>query len=185
MKVVPPYSPIDLTIPEQTLYAQLPTEGELVDPRSRGIGQKAGSAMAELMKSLQGRDAIPELRQSVFADPVYAETGKRSPMQVFESNGTRDQDIFRHSHFLPYLRYFVEGPALPRAVMSKLCELLADEMGPSNRFRAECRAYARDLQRRHHRELRELRTQFYRLALELGLQPNEARMIRETLKQAR
>lgn len=38
----------------------------------------------------------------------------RSRADVFEKNGTRGEAIFRHPHFLTYLRYFLYGAAKDR-----------------------------------------------------------------------
>ena len=63
--------------------------------------QRNGEAVCALMKSLIARKVIPELRVKWFTDPAYFPGGRgKSRQQVFERNGCRGEDIFRHPHFL-------------------------------------------------------------------------------------
>jgi hypothetical protein len=94
---------ITLTVEEQGLASSIDFD--------RASGPYNPDAMEELMNSLLGRDAIPTPRWSFFTDPYIGGHGK-SHLEVFEGNGTRGRDIFRHPHFEQYLRYFIYGPKL-------------------------------------------------------------------------
>jgi len=55
------------------------------------------------------------LAATIDLDPAYFVCGHGlSHLQVFEKNGTRGDDVFRHPHFVKYLRYFLYGPDLRR-----------------------------------------------------------------------
>lgn len=72
---------------------------------------EAFEASNTLVNTLFERDAIPEVRIRYFVDPNFnTGRGKMSIKQIFEKNGTRGNEIYRHPHFVPYLRYFIEGP---------------------------------------------------------------------------
>ncbi len=69
-----------------------------------------------LTQSLIERKALPEHRISYFISAEYRLSDTRSSrMEVFESNGTSGEAIFRHPHFLKYLKYFIYGADLPVA----------------------------------------------------------------------
>jgi hypothetical protein len=58
--------------------------------------------MPVLTESLFGRGAIPEARRRYWEDPEYnTGKGRTSRKGVFERNGCRGRDIYRHAHFLP------------------------------------------------------------------------------------
>jgi hypothetical protein len=106
MKYIPPL-PIELSSDERVHFDVLTSENPSSDWAVKG------TAMELLVDSLTRRGVIPKIRLSVFTDAAFAETGTKSPKQIFESNGTSGGDMLRHPNFLPYLRYFVEGPSLP------------------------------------------------------------------------
>ena len=85
---------VELTDDEAKWNDQIPST-----PGGTEWSQVADS-MEALCKSLLKRRALPEIRLRVFADPNFAETRAKSPKQVFESNGTWGDEIYRHPHFI-------------------------------------------------------------------------------------
>lgn len=74
-----------------------------------------------LTQSLIKRNAIPEIRQNYFIDAKYnLSNSHNSKAEIFESNGTLREDIFRHPQFLKYLKYFIYGADLPSEFKSQL-----------------------------------------------------------------
>jgi hypothetical protein len=106
-----PPRPLELTELEATLFVKIPQ-----DPTHDGWKEVA-DAMERLALSLFARDAVPEIRLRLFSDPNYAEVGNKSRMQVFESNGTAGNDIFRHPNFIPYLNHFIHQNYPPLQLM--------------------------------------------------------------------
>jgi hypothetical protein len=95
------------------------------------------------------------------------------------------RDILTSVHFLTYLRYFIYGPSLPPAVIEgfqeevKACGMVTsgDIIPLGNRARKEARGAALDNG--------SAAEEFYKLALECGLEEYEARSIRDRVKKAK
>jgi hypothetical protein len=127
------------------------------------------------------RGAIPEIRLNYFTQPEFntAGRGKRSYRDVFEENGTRGNDIFEHSHFLSFLRYFIAGPDLPADTIDGFCEIIDEDDGHAT-------GDTIDLLRRFVRS--EIRTkglgsnapeEFFKLSIETGMDAQTAGRIRK------
>lgn len=145
-----------------------------------------GEAALALMKSLIARNAIPDVRSKYFTDPDFNVGGRgRSRAQIFEKNGTHGEEIFRHPHFLKYLHYFLYGPDLPPAVIEAFRQKIAD-MGPvTSSDIVPLSAFARKLTRDHRLRGDDPAEEFFKLALDCGLERFEARSIRDSVKAAR
>ena len=126
------------------------------------------------MRSLFDRKAVPAVRLRYFTDPDYNVGLRKSRLQVFESNGTIGDAIFGHGNFLKYLKYFIHGPDLPRSVLEGFCELI-DRDDDRDRSRAYVRAQIRS----NNLERRAAAEEFYKLALECGLDEPFARSLRD------
>jgi hypothetical protein len=172
MKYTPPL-PVDLSSDEQAQFDLLTSE----DTSSDWAVQ--GKAMESLVESLRQRGVIPEIRLRVFTDAAFAETGSKSPMQVFERNGTTGGEILRHPHFVPYLRYFIKGPSLPAKVISGLCQLLNEDAGTSGEVMTQYRRFARESVRTYGLKPKNAATEFFRLGVEIGMSVDEARILRD------
>ena len=155
---------VELTDDESTWYAQLPSS---VDGNM--VWTPIADAMESLFKSLIDRNAIPEVRLSIFGDPGLAEKGNKSPKQIFESNGTMGDDIYRHPHFIKHLRYFVGGPDLPVDAISGFCKVLNDDAGTSGMILDELCRFVRACVRDYRLDRRSAARGFYRLAVELNI----------------
>ncbi len=141
--------------------------------------------METLIKSLLDRNAVPQVRLRLFCDPDYAETGNKCPQQVFESNGTSGNAIFRHPHFIPYLRHFIHGPDLPRAAIDGLCKILNDDLGTSGGVMDQYRKHARECVRRYGLVASDAATEFFRLGVEIGMEIHRARTLRDAARSTR
>jgi hypothetical protein len=144
-------------------------------------------AMHELMHSLLHRNAIPEARWKFFTDPEYFIGGHGlSHCQVFEKNGTRGDAIYRHGNFLKYLRYFIYGPDLPQPVIEAFRQNVVDCGEPFTSSDAHTVAdSARQITRSHGLHPGDAAEEFYKLALDCGLDLEDARKIRDSVKKVR
>ena len=177
---------IELTEREKTLVSQ-------INFNFSGTSYNADSwrpiadAMEELMRSLLGRNAIPEARRKFFSDPTFFIGGHgRSHLQVFEGNGTRGDAIFRHPHFAKYLRYFVYGPDLSKPIIAAFQQRVIDCGDPfTSGDSITVGDFARQLTRSHGLEAGNAAEEFYKLALDCGLDSGDARSIRDAVKKLR
>ena len=100
---------VELTDNEQMLVARI--DFESCDRESYLNNQEP---ILALVRSLSDRNAIPEQRLKYWNDPEYNVGGRfTSKRGTFERNGTEGDEIYRHPHFLKYLRYFLYGADLP------------------------------------------------------------------------
>ena len=109
---------VELTEEEQKLYQDVLSLdiNEDYDERIRKL-----DSLKLLTKSLLDRKAIPEQRIKFFTDKDFQFGGaKKSRKEVFESNGTKGTEIFRHAHFIRYLIYFVEGANLDNHLIKSI-----------------------------------------------------------------
>ena len=173
---------IELTVEEKALLGRIdlaPTSPERHDPEHWNA---VGEAALGLMKSLIARKAIPDVRSRYFTDPDFNVGGRgRSRAQIFEKNGTHGESIFRHPRFLKYLHYFLYGPDLPPPVIKKFRQKIAD-MGLVT---SSLGAFSRQLTRAHGLRSGDPAEEFFKLALDCGLELCEARSIRDSVKAAR
>ncbi|SHG06886.1 hypothetical protein SAMN05444274_1334 [Mariniphaga anaerophila] len=76
--------------------------------------QKSLDALLDLTESLIAREAIPKNRLKYFLDRDFQHgRTKLSRKEVFESNGTKGKQIFRHPNFIKYVDYFINGANVP------------------------------------------------------------------------
>lgn len=172
---VPKPEVVQLTAEEQELLARIPF--------SKGYEYetyKETSAVAvALTRSLLQRKAVPQIRVRYFTDPDLNIGSTRSRKEVFEKNGTQGEDILRHVHFLPHLRYFIFGPDLPEPVIQGFRDILIDDCGTSGEVRDQLRQFARHSVRRFSLNRKDAAEEFYKLALECGLVEWEAGSVRD------
>ena len=100
---------IVLDVEERAFFDQIRLEWDYRMHDPDGFNQNA-ELVAVLMVRLQKRTAIPEARLKYFTDPEYRTGRIRGSLRdLFLRNGNTDEEIVRHPHFLPYLRYFICG----------------------------------------------------------------------------
>lgn len=172
---------IELTDRERTLASRIVFD---FHPGVNDVEWRAvADAMEELVNSLLERNAVPLQRRKYLADPEYFVGGHgRSRLQTFEKNGTRGNEIFRHPHFLKYLRYFLYGPDLPKPVIAAFQKKVMDCGSPFTGSDAlEVAAFARGLVRSHVLDSQKVPEEFYKLALDCGLDAADARAVRDSV----
>jgi hypothetical protein len=157
---VPEIKPIELTPEEAALRQQMEAELSSGSPYS-------GKAARSLLKSLQNRAAIPQARVHDFTEPFPGGRGK-SHKDVFEKNGCRGDAIAEHPHFVSYLRYFMNGPALPANTIEGFRKIMIEDSGTSNMVMDQLRKFVRAETRRLKLERDVAREEFWRLAQEVG-----------------
>jgi hypothetical protein len=102
-------------------------------------------------------------------------------MQIFEDNGTSGQDIYRHPHFARHLRYFLLGPDLPPRVIADFAQALADCGQVTSGDQEGLQRLGRTLVRTFGLDRRLAAEEFFKLAVELGLDTTYARGIRDSV----
>src|SRR5712671_7060683 len=120
---VPEIKPVELTAEEAAFRQQMEAEFSSGSPYS-------GNAARCLLKSLHTRGVIPEARVRDFTEPFPGGRGK-SHKDVFEKNGHRGDAIVEHPNFVSYLRYFMDGPALPAGTIEGFRKILIEDSGTS------------------------------------------------------
>lgn len=144
-------------------------------------------AAAPLARSLLARRAIPKVRVRYFFDPKLNIGGHgKSRKQVFEANGTSGDAILSHGNFLKYLKYFIFGPDLPDTTIDKFIKILVDDLGSSGEVLEQLRRFVRAETRRLRSERpQDFAEEFFKLALESGLDVGLAGSIRDAARTAK
>ncbi len=171
---------IELTPAEAAIRARIG-----FDPAELQAAQRIednGEAVVELLASLIERRAIPDIRRKYFTDPRYF-TGraKTSWKGVFESYGEEGEEIFRHPQFLKFLRYFLDGPDLPKPLVEAFQGKVGAHGANATGDVEPLREFARDLARQHAVVPARASEEFYKLALECGLSEPRARSVRDAV----
>jgi hypothetical protein len=177
---------IELTKRERVLVSQIDFD-QPAGTHNADSWRPTGEAMHELMVSVLDRKAIPGARIRFFTDPACF-IGERglSHCQAFEKNGTCGDAIFRHGHFVKFLHYFLFGPDLPQPVIGTFRQQVADCGEPFTRSDALAVGdSARRLTRSHGLNPGVAAEEFYKLAIESGLDADDARVIRDRVKKLR
>jgi len=173
-------SPIELSEEERTLWERIDFNPPLVGGNDNSVRDSIEPGY-KLTLSLIDRKAIPAMRWNYFSDPELNIGSSKSRKQIFEQNGTRGEDIFKHPNFHQYIRYFVLGPDLPDATMTTFSDAIShcepvtsrDQIAFCDLAKREVRN--RNLERRHAAE------EFFKLSLELGLDVYMSRSVRDAV----
>jgi hypothetical protein len=178
---IPLVAPIELTPAENEFAVQLN-----LNSTRRVHGDTlttAGAVASRLMESLLERQAIPDIRMRYFTDPELNIGGRgRSRKQVFEDNGRHGSQIFRDGNFLKHLRYFVYGPELPSAVITRFQEKVGDCQLITSGDILPLADLARSLLQKSKPATIDAAEEVFKLALECGLTFSESRLIRDRVK---
>jgi hypothetical protein len=171
----------DLTAPEKELLAKIRPDQRMLNGYEDET--RNGNAVCALMKSLLARHAIPVPRVKYFIEPAYHLAGReKSRKQVFERNGCIGDEIFRHPHFLEYLRYFLYGADLPDAVTQEfrsIARFMGEVTPKSITFLSKP---ARNMARAYALDPHEAGDEFYKLGLDCGLKPAYADDVRRAVR---
>ncbi len=174
--------PIELTQEETELVSQIDFSTDTLSPGFFDRLSASCKIAPILFKSLAARQAIPQVRLDFFFKRGHVPGSKLSHHEIFEKNGTRGEAIFAHGHFLPFLRYFVFGPALPTQVIDRFCELV-DESALHIDQMSDLQKLARSAVRANPRERRSIAEEFYKLGLEVA--PEFAHVVRDAAMRTR
>ncbi|MBZ8119813.1 hypothetical protein KUD11_14320 [Roseovarius sp. LXJ103] len=146
--------------------------------------KRQGLLVLRLLKSLVERSAIPEARLRYWSDPEYQiGRSKASHKGLFERNGRQGDEIYTHPHFLKYLRYFLYGANLPEGAISEFERVIGNPEWVSSGDITDITKGTRDIVRRH--GLKDQDEEFFRLALDVGLDVWFAKSVRDSVKQVR
>ncbi|MFZ5669049.1 MAG: hypothetical protein ACOY4K_06120 [Pseudomonadota bacterium] len=153
--------------------------------RAPGRFQANGDAVVQLVQTLYARGAIPKHRLSFFQDPEWNPSGRGvSIQQYFERNGTSGEAILRHGNFLTYLRYFLFGPELPAAIYKPFHKAVEECGMITSGDIKPLSDLARRLARTHGYSYSSADV-FFQLALECGMDPDDAGYVRRSVQQIR
>jgi hypothetical protein len=175
---------IPLNAQEQELLHQIAFDVKTRTPYEErlAIFGRAG----ELTERLLERNAIPVHRLDWFRKPEHFIGGHGSSReQWFKRNAQPGTGIFRHPHFLKYLHYFIYGPDLPERVMSAFVAEVEDRGMITSGDILPLAKSARQQARTHGLDAKSACEEFYKLALEHGLDADDARTIRDQVRTAR
>lgn len=151
--------------------------------RSHESIKRSCEAAAKLMPLLLQRNAIPEQRLRYFTDPEL-NGGKKSRRNVFEGNGTSGVAIFGHGNFLPHLRYFIHGAALPEYIKVEMTTLVGDPSNFTGGDLESIRKLARQLVRSSGLDASSA-AKFFQLMNDIGLSPEDADSVRRAVMSVR
>jgi hypothetical protein len=141
-----------------------------------------GNLVVQLTSSLLKRKAIPDHRLAYFSDPEYNVGGRgKSRRDVFFQNGHNDDSLMRHGHFLQYLRYFIHGADLPTELVASFKKAVENCGMVTSGDIAPLTATARQLTRTHRLNPKSAADEFFKLSLDLGLDPSVAASIRSAV----
>jgi hypothetical protein len=172
---------IELTEEEVTILSGIEMEPINLDHEKLA---RQGPLVLCLLQSLKERNAIPRSRILYWSDPKYeVGTQNTSHKGRFERNGRHGDEIYAHPHFLNYLRYFIFGAQLPANVIAEFEELVGIPSWVSSSDITKVTAGTRNIFRKHN--LQGTEEEFYRLALDLGLDQHVARNVRDSVKQVK
>jgi hypothetical protein len=157
---IPEIKPITLTSGEIELRQQMEADFS----KSSGY---SGEPALRLMKALSARKAIPEVRIRTFTGPFPGGRGK-SHLDDFKSHGNRGDDVFKHPHFVAYLRYFMDGPSLPPLTIEGFRRILIEDLGTSGMIMDQLCAFVRAEVRRLRLDRSAAKEEFWRLAQEVS-----------------
>lgn len=117
------------------------------------------------------RGAIPAIRVKYFSEPeLNTGRGNKSHKEVFESNGTRGDDILEHPHFLKFLKYFIGGPDLPVETIEGFCEIIKKDGGYVTGGTLDMLwPYVRSEIRKKNLDRLHAPEEFFKLAIEVGV----------------
>lgn len=172
---------IELTDEESEILSGIELDQPVLDHEQY---KRQGPLVLRLLKSLVERSAIPEARLLYWSDPEY-QIGrlKASHKGLFERSGRQGDEIYTHPHFLKYLRYFLYGANLPEGAIFEFEKVVGNPEWVSSGDITDITKGTRDIVRRH--GLKDQDEEFFRLALDVGLDVWFAKSVRDSVKQVR
>jgi hypothetical protein len=174
---------IQLTQEEDELLKTIDFDLSQSDWEARRACLEAAGALTE---SLLKRGTIPEIRRRYLTDAELNIGGHgKSRIQGFTTHGLGHSETFRHGNFLKYLRYFIYGPDLPPATIEGFTKIINDDSGTSGEVLDQlCRFTRAEVRRGLPDERYKLPEEFFKLALEKGVDLHVARCVRDSAQKA-
>lgn len=173
---------INLTEQEETLLNSIVFDVHEYNKLSRKEKAAQCQRVTELAKSIWRK--VPQLRRDIFSDAKYNPSGRGKSMeQIFNYNGSHGLDILCHPDFLPFLKYCIFGPSLSPEIIAEFQEVVKSCGNiTSGDYAHKIKPALVDICMRHYVP-RDLRNEFFRLALETGLDVDTAKMVRQYVMQ--
>lgn len=137
-----------------------------------------GTLVSQLTHSLLNRNAIPTQRLKYFTEPAYNIGGRgKSRQENFIRNAGGTENMIRHGHFLKYLRYFIHGANLPEDILTEFSNAVKECGNITSGDIDPLSKRARELIRTFNLVPKSAADEFYKLSLDLGLDPIDATSI--------
>jgi len=170
---------IELTSEERSILERIKfDQADVANPTEHRAN---GDAVILLVRSFDARAAIPAHRSKYFTDASYNTGGHgRSHREIFEKNGCHGEAILRHAHFLPYLRYMLLGADLPEGAISEFVAAVVECGQITSGDAIILSGAAKKIARSHYRDRRSAE-EFFKLALDAGLDTEFARGVRDAV----
>ena len=171
---------IELTPAEMALWHRIKSHDEEAD------WEPTRSTMQELTTSLLQSNKIPPQRLRYMEDPALNPGAQgKSRIDVFVANGCALEDISGHPHFEQILRYWIDGPDLPTDIQAEFRAVVDDcqpvTSGDQKTLRETARRLARKLDRIDYKTVEA----FLQLAVDCGLDDDDALAVRAAVKTVR
>jgi hypothetical protein len=174
---------ISLTKEEADILDGLLFEWDFLDDSAAKLN---GERAAALTSSLLRRKGIPDVRLKYFTEAEYRRGRiKGSHHELFHRNGLRDHELMRHPHFLPYLKYFLFGPDLPKDAIQRFKEQVARCGQVTSGDVISLGKFARSETRALGLAPHEAAEEYFKLAIECGIWVSYAHAIRDAVKTIR
>ena len=175
---------IELTPAEQELLDQLELDAGAL--KGQAMATRNGERAAQLTELLLARDgAIPPQRLAYFTEPEYCIGGRGSSHKERFERNLRQGSMLEHPHFLAYLRYFIHGPDLPESVIAAFAARVEECGQVTSSDIVPLAKHAKQLTRSHSLNAHDASEEFYKLALEHGLDSGYAEIIRKQVRTVR
>jgi hypothetical protein len=156
---------IELNATEEALLKEIVWEPISDDHEAFVANSQRAAALTE---SLLKRKGIPKIRVAYLSDPSMNIGGYgKSRNEWFEKNGCRGDALFRHPDFLKYLKYFVNGPDLPKDTIRGFCQIIEKDSGTSSMVLEAAKAFVRKEIREKGLNKRHSAEEFFKLAHEI------------------
>jgi hypothetical protein len=176
---------VKLNDEEQLLFGAVCWDLDKLEKKDHAAQVDVLEKMGQLAELLLARQAISTVRLDYFTKPQMNIGGSgKSRKQVIEKNGTSGREILRHHDFMKYLRYFINGPDLPKETIRGFCKISEDDVGTSGVVLNQIRSYVRKEVRDKSLSVSHAAEEFFKLAHEIN-RPEWAESVRAASKEVR
>jgi len=120
-----------------------------------------------LLESLHKRNAIPQVRIDTLTKPYPGGRGN-SHVDVFKRNNHSGRPISELPTFVRYLRYLIDGPALPVSTIEGFRKIMINDAGTSGEVMERLKTFVRSETRKLRLSRDSAKEEFWKLAKEAG-----------------